>query len=326
MPQAPIFIAEASSNHRARSGPRAGLRRCRSRCGLRRSEVPAVQDRSHVRAGNSCAKRQTSRPPRMGIAECALRPAGRTLFETRNPILLHAVLSRSGGRASSVRRFLQGRVLRASGERSPQKPQASTHRQAGGTLDRHGDDGGDRRRRAHASKPPVHQGRDASALFVGLSSTPAKPRPIFSAIASIREATGCAVGWSDHTRRSGRDRTCRPSLGCACAVEFHPRSLRRRRRGIAPPGIAGFRRRLRRVIARIRESLVADGTGFGRAPTVRTCRSQGMARRSVRRHASVARRARGSGNRRHVRHARASAHQSPSSRLAWARPVCRARC
>jgi N-acetylneuraminate synthase len=80
-----------------------------------------------------------------------------------------------------------------------------------------------------------------------------------SAIASIREATGCAVGWSDHTRRPAVIERAVHHWG-ARAVEFH---LDLDGEGAEyAAGHCWLPVEIAPVIARIRESLVADGTGF----------------------------------------------------------------
>ena len=91
----------------------------------------------------------------------------------------------------------------------------------------------------------------------------AYPTPVeesnLSAIAAIREATGCAVGWSDHTRK--------PSVieravhhWDASAVEFH---LDLDGNGAEyAAGHCWLPEEIAPVIARIRESTAADGFGF----------------------------------------------------------------
>ena len=80
-----------------------------------------------------------------------------------------------------------------------------------------------------------------------------------SAIASIREATGCAVGWSDHTRRPAVIERAVHHWG-ARAVEFH---LDLDGEGAEyAAGHCWLPDEIAPVIARIREAMVADGTGF----------------------------------------------------------------
>ena len=80
-----------------------------------------------------------------------------------------------------------------------------------------------------------------------------------SAIASIRKATGCAVGWSDHTRRPAVIERAVHHWG-ARAVEFH---LDLDGEGAEyAAGHCWLPEEIAPVIGRIRESLVADGTVF----------------------------------------------------------------
>ncbi|HXC55533.1 MAG TPA: N-acetylneuraminate synthase family protein [Rhizomicrobium sp.] len=80
-----------------------------------------------------------------------------------------------------------------------------------------------------------------------------------AAIAAIREATGCKTGWSDHTRRPAVIERAVHRWGAA-AVEFHLDL-----EGAGAEYAAGhcwLPGEIAPVIARIRESLVADGAGF----------------------------------------------------------------
>jgi N-acetylneuraminate synthase len=80
-----------------------------------------------------------------------------------------------------------------------------------------------------------------------------------SAIAVIREATGCKVGWSDHTRRPAVIERAVHRWN-ASAVEFH---LDLDGNGAEyAAGHCWLPEEIAPVIARIRESIVADGTGF----------------------------------------------------------------
>lgn len=80
-----------------------------------------------------------------------------------------------------------------------------------------------------------------------------------SAIAAIREATGCKVGWSDHTRRPAVIERAVHRWG-ASAVEFH---LDLEGEGAEyASGHCWLPGEIAPVIARLRESAVADGTGF----------------------------------------------------------------
>lgn len=106
--------------------------------------------------------------------------------------------------------------------------------------------------------------REAGAKDVTLlhcvSAYPTPPQEAnLSAIAVIRNATGCATGWSDHTRK--------PSVieravhhWDAAAVEFH---LDLDGEGAEyAAGHCWLPEEIAPVIARIREARVADGSGF----------------------------------------------------------------
>jgi N-acetylneuraminate synthase len=80
-----------------------------------------------------------------------------------------------------------------------------------------------------------------------------------SAIAVIREATGCKTGWSDHTRRPAVIERAVHRWNAA-AVEFH---LDLDGKGAEyASGHCWLPDEIAPVIARIRESFIADGTGF----------------------------------------------------------------
>lgn len=80
-----------------------------------------------------------------------------------------------------------------------------------------------------------------------------------SAIAAIRGVTGCKVGWSDHTRRPAVIERAVHRWG-AGVVEFH---LDLEGEGAEyASGHCWLPQEIAPVIARIRESAVADGTGF----------------------------------------------------------------
>jgi N-acetylneuraminate synthase len=88
--------------------------------------------------------------------------------------------------------------------------------------------------------------------------TPAREANL-AAIAAIRDATGCKVGWSDHTRRPAVIERAVHRWG-ATAVEFH---LDLDGEGAEyAAGHCWLPAEIAPVIARIRESLVADGEGF----------------------------------------------------------------
>jgi len=80
-----------------------------------------------------------------------------------------------------------------------------------------------------------------------------------AAIASLRNATGCRVGWSDHTRRPAVIERAVHHWNAA-AVEFH---LDLDGHGAEyAAGHCWLPGEIAPVIARIRESFSADGTGF----------------------------------------------------------------
>jgi N-acetylneuraminate synthase len=80
-----------------------------------------------------------------------------------------------------------------------------------------------------------------------------------AAIQSLRDATGVKVGWSDHTRRPAVIERAVHRWGAA-AVEFH---LDLDGRGAEyAAGHCWLPGEIAPVIARIRESFAADGTGF----------------------------------------------------------------
>jgi len=80
-----------------------------------------------------------------------------------------------------------------------------------------------------------------------------------AAIAAIRDATGCATGWSDHTRKASVIERA-VHRWQAAAVEFH---LDLDGKGAEyAAGHCWLPHEIAPVIARIRESLAADGTGL----------------------------------------------------------------
>jgi sialic acid synthase SpsE len=101
--------------------------------------------------------------------------------------------------------------------------------------------------------------RDVTLLHcVSAYPTPAAEANL-AAIAAIRAATGLPVGWSDHTRRPAVIERAVHHWGAA-AVEFHLDLD-----GLGAEYAAGhcwLPHEIAPVIARIRESLVADGQGF----------------------------------------------------------------
>jgi sialic acid synthase SpsE len=91
----------------------------------------------------------------------------------------------------------------------------------------------------------------------------AYPAPVdeanLAAIAALREATGCSVGWSDHSRRAAVIERAVHRWGAAM-VEFHI-DLDGRGAEYAA-GHCWLPGEIAPVIARIRESIAADGDGF----------------------------------------------------------------
>lgn len=106
--------------------------------------------------------------------------------------------------------------------------------------------------------------KDAGARDITLlHCVSAYPTPVaeanLAAIASLRNATGCKVGWSDHTRRPAVIERAVHHWQAA-AVEFH---LDLDGRGAEyAAGHCWLPGEIAPVIARIRESFAADGTGF----------------------------------------------------------------
>jgi N-acetylneuraminate synthase len=105
--------------------------------------------------------------------------------------------------------------------------------------------------------------RAGAAEITLLHCVSAYPTPAseanLAAIAAIRDATGCKVGWSDHTRRPAVIERAVHRWGAA-AVEFH---LDLDGEGAEyAAGHCWLPGEIAPVIARIRESLVADGQGF----------------------------------------------------------------
>jgi N-acetylneuraminate synthase len=101
--------------------------------------------------------------------------------------------------------------------------------------------------------------RDVTLLHcVSAYPTPAAEANL-SAIAAIRTATGLPAGWSDHTRRPSVIERAVHHWG-ASAVEFH---LDLDGKGAEyAAGHCWLPEEIAPVIARIRESLIADGAGF----------------------------------------------------------------
>jgi len=102
-------------------------------------------------------------------------------------------------------------------------------------------------------------GRDITLLHcVSAYPTPASEANL-AAIAALREATGVNVGWSDHTRRPAVIERAVHRWNAA-AIEFHLDLD-----GLGAEYAAGhcwLPGEIAPVIARVRESFAADGTGF----------------------------------------------------------------
>jgi sialic acid synthase SpsE len=112
----------------------------------------------------------------------------------------------------------------------------------------------------HAARTLKSAGADDITLLHCVSAypTPAAEANL-SAIEAIREATGCPVGWSDHTRRPAVIERAVHRWD-ARVVEFH---LDLDGEGAEyAAGHCWLPEEIAPVIARIRESAVADGTGF----------------------------------------------------------------
>jgi N-acetylneuraminate synthase len=106
--------------------------------------------------------------------------------------------------------------------------------------------------------------KDAGAADITLlhciSAYPAPAREAnLSAIAAIRDATGCKVGWSDHTRRPAVIERAVHRWG-ASAVEFHLDLDGKGAEYLA--GHCWLPEEIAPVIARVREAFLADGNGF----------------------------------------------------------------
>jgi len=113
---------------------------------------------------------------------------------------------------------------------------------------------------AHAANTLKRAGAADITLLHCVSAypTPAAEANL-SAIAAIRDATGCKVGWSDHTRRPAVIERAIHHWGATC-VEFH---LDLEGKGAEyAAGHCWLPHEIAPVIAGIKESLVADGTGF----------------------------------------------------------------
>jgi N-acetylneuraminate synthase len=111
-----------------------------------------------------------------------------------------------------------------------------------------------------AAKTLTRAGAANVTLLHCVSAYPTPPAEAnLSAISAIREATGCDVGWSDHTRKPSVIERAVHRWG-ASVIEFH---LDLDGEGAEyAAGHCWLPEEIAPVIARIRESLIADGTGF----------------------------------------------------------------
>jgi sialic acid synthase SpsE len=112
----------------------------------------------------------------------------------------------------------------------------------------------------HAVDTLRRAGANGITLLHCVSAYPTPPvEANLSAIAALRDVTGCAVGWSDHTRNPAVIERAVHRWG-AGAVEFH---LDLDGQGAEyAAGHCWLPQEIAPVIARIREGFVADGNGF----------------------------------------------------------------
>ncbi|HEY1615349.1 MAG TPA: N-acetylneuraminate synthase family protein [Rhizomicrobium sp.] len=105
-----------------------------------------------------------------------------------------------------------------------------------------------------------HEGARDVTLLHCVSAYPTPPQEAnLAAIGALRDATGCAIGWSDHTRRPAVIERAVHRWN-ASAIEFH---LDLDGSGAEyKSGHCWLPEEIAPVIARIREGLSADGTGF----------------------------------------------------------------
>ncbi|HUJ02678.1 MAG TPA: N-acetylneuraminate synthase family protein [Rhizomicrobium sp.] len=111
-----------------------------------------------------------------------------------------------------------------------------------------------------ASETLKRAGANDVTLLHCVSAYPTPPEEAnLSAISAIRVATGCAVGWSDHTRKPSVIDRAVHRWG-ASTIEFH---LDLDGKGAEyEAGHCWLPEEIAPVIARIRESMKADGEGF----------------------------------------------------------------
>jgi sialic acid synthase SpsE len=254
MPRAPVFIAEASSNHDRDLGRALAFVDAAAQAGcdavkfqlfkIDRMFAPEILARSEKHR----ARRQWELPP-THLAPLAERCLARGIQFSCTPFYLEAVeelrpfvaFYKIASYELLVTPLLEAcartgkPVVLSTGMATMEEIAAAAN-----TL-----------KRAGAS--------DVTLLHcVSAYPTPAEEANL-SAIAAIRDATGCKVGWSDHTRRPAVIERAVHRWG-ATVVEFH---LDLEGEGAEyAAGHCWLPQEIAPVIARIRESQVADGTGF----------------------------------------------------------------
>ena len=215
---APIFIAEASSNHGRDLDARPGLCRRGGRCRLRRGQVPAFQDRPHVRARDPGAKPQAPGPRANGNCRSPIWRRwpntvrrGKSSFPAR-PFYLEAVAE-----LAPFVDFYKVASYELAGRRPARRPAPRPASRwccppAWRPWTRSSPPPRRLQRRGRARHHPA-------ALRFGLSDA-RRRKPIFPPSPRSATATGCQIGWSDHTRRPAVIERAVHRWG-ARAVEFH---------------------------------------------------------------------------------------------------------
>ncbi len=251
----PRFIAEASSNH-ARDLSRALAfvdAAADARCDAVKFQLFKIDRMFAPEILAQSAKHRARSEWELPLEHLA--PIAEHCARRGIAVFLHALLCRSGRRTSPLCRFLQGRVLRIAGDAAAGS--LRRHRQAHRAFHRHGDHGGNHQGCCRCLKSAG--ARDVTLLHC-VSAYPTPPEEAnLSAIAAIREATGYPVGWSDHTRKPAVVERAVHRWDAA-VVEFH---LDLDGQGAEyASGHCWLPGEIAPVIARIREAMVADGTGF----------------------------------------------------------------
>ena len=249
----PLFIAEASSNHGRDLARAKAFRGCGGGCGLRRGQIPAFQDRPHVRAGDPGAKPQAPGPRANGNCRFPIwrrwpntvRP-GKSSFPARPSIWKRWPSWRPSSISTRSRPMNCWSRDLAEGLRP--------HRQAGGAVHRHGHAW---RKFMTAAALPAGCGRarrHAAALRFGLSHPgrgsqsfrhrhhPRRHRPARRLVRPHAPARGdrtrgASLGRAggripSRSRRQGRGICRRPLLAAGrnrAGHRAHPRKPRRRR-------------------------------------------------------------------------------------------------